>query len=49
MVVTELMKDRTKAVNGVNSDGFMTTVHPTANAGATFQALKMFNTASRLI
>jgi len=29
----------TSAVNGVNSDGFITIVHPTARAGATFHAL----------
>lgn len=34
------MKARhTNAVNGVNSDGFITIVHPTASAGATFQDL----------
>jgi hypothetical protein len=30
---------RTRAVRGVNSDGFITIVHPAANAGATFHAL----------
>lgn len=29
----------TRAVRGVNSDGFITMVQPTARAGATFQAL----------
>ena len=33
------VKDRTNAVKGVSSDGFITMVHPTANAGAIFQAL----------
>lgn len=36
------VKDRTNAVKGVSSDGFITTVHPTANAGATFQDLQVF-------
>ena len=31
----------TNAVKGVNSDGFMTIVHPQARAGATFQALRV--------
>lgn len=30
---------RTSAVSGVISEGFITIVHPTANAGATFHAL----------
>ena len=36
------MRRQTKAVKGVNSEGFITIVHPAANAGATFQALKVF-------
>ena len=36
----------TKAVRGVNSDGFITIVHPTASAGATFQALVVWQAIS---
>jgi hypothetical protein len=36
----------TKAVRGVNSDGFITIVHPTASAGATFQALCVWQAIS---
>lgn len=32
---------RTRAVSGVSSEGFMTIVHPTASAGATFHALRV--------
>ena len=35
----EWLIQRTNAVRGVHSDGFMTIVQPTARAGATFQAL----------
>ena len=34
------MEEHTSAVNGVSSEGFMTMVQPTANAGATFHALR---------
>ena len=34
------MEEHTSAVSGVSSEGFMTMVQPTANAGATFHALR---------
>jgi len=36
-------EQRTSAVSGVISEGFMTIVQPTARAGATFHALNIMN------
>jgi hypothetical protein len=38
-----LTRRRTSAVSGVTSEGFITTVQPTASAGATFHALNLAN------